>query len=107
MPKGKRGGKQPGSGRKKGFRTQKTIEKEKAREFMLNRIAKNIEPIVTAQIEAAKGMYVEKYDLTQGTLKVFLKEPDLKAGEYLLNQATGKPKETIEMEEKVNLKIDV
>ena len=99
-----RGGKRPGAGRKK---EQRTIKAEKAREYIIGRIAEELDPIVTAQVEAAKGMYVWKYDLSQGTVRVFLKEPDLKAGEYLLNQGVGKPKETIEHEGEVSLKIDV
>ena len=106
MPKGKRGGKQPGAGRKKGTKTQVTIAKEKAREFMIDQIAKELRPIVTAQVEAAKGMYVQDFI---GTLKVkvYQRVPDLKAGEYLLNQATGKPVETVKVEEEVNLIIDL
>ena len=69
-----RAGKRPGAGRKKGLAS---IKAEEARKFMITQIAKDLEPIVTAQIEAAKGMYVQT---DEG--KVYRKLPDLKAGEY-------------------------
>lgn len=97
------GGKREGAGRKK---EQRTIEKEKAREFMINKIAKDLEPIITAQIDAAKGMWYES-TTSEGTIRVYQKLPILGTGEYLLNQATGKPAETMKVEEDITLKIDV
>lgn len=93
------GGKRIGAGRKKGYRA---IKAEEARKFLIDKIAKDLDPIVTAQIEAAKGMYVQT---DEG--KIYQKQPDLKAGEYLLNQGVGKPTETIKVEEDVTLKIDL
>ena len=46
------GGYRPGSGRKKGYAA---IEREKAREYLVGRIAEELNPIVSAQIEAAKA----------------------------------------------------
>jgi len=100
---GKQGGYRPGAGRKK---EQRTIEKEKSREFLINRIAKDLEPIVTAQIEAAKGMYVQNM-VGSIYVKVYRKLPVLSTGEYLLDQAAGKPVETMKVEEDVKLKIDI
>jgi len=100
---GKWGGKRPNAGRKK---EQRTIEKEKSREFLINRIAKDLEPIVTAQIEAAKGMYVQDKIGTM-YVKVYRKLPVLSTGEYLLDQAAGKPVESVKVSEEVSLKIDV
>ena len=100
---GKQGGYRPGAGRKK---EQRTIEKEKSREFLINRIAKDLEPIVTAQIEAAKGMYVQDKIGTM-YVKVYRKLPVLSTGEYLLDQAAGKPVESVKVSEEVSLKIDV
>jgi hypothetical protein len=84
----KRGGKRIGAGRKK---EQRTIESEKAREYMISRIAKELGPIVTAQIESAKGLYFEDKNKNL----IYKIKPDLKAGEYLLNQIVGKYKETL------------
>lgn len=84
---GKKGGRPPGS-----FGGH-TIEATKAREYLVNRVAKELEPILTAQIEAAKGLSYE--DPKLGV--VFKKLPDTKAGEYLINQSAGKPKESVEL----------
>lgn len=86
------GGKRNGSGRKKGF---KAFEAEKGREYVINRIKAELEPILTAQIEAAKGLCV-----LNNKGKVYTKEPDLKTGEYLLNQLIGKATQTIESDTK-------
>src|SRR3990167_4442998 len=81
-------------GRKK---ASHTIAAAKAREHLVNSIAEEMEPIVTAQKEAAKGMYVEK-EIGKKKVIVYRITPDLKAGEYLLNQVAGKARETIEHE---------
>lgn len=69
-----RGGKRKGSGRKKGY---KAIAAEKAREYLVKRIADELEPITDQLLLNAK----------QG---------DLKALEYVVNQLVGKPKESID-----------
>lgn len=74
----KRGGHRPGAGRKKGLAS---IEAEKAREFLITKIAAELEPIADRIIEAAKN-------------------GDLKAAEYLLNQLVGKPKESMDVTSK-------
>ena len=83
------GGKREGSGRKK---AKHTIASEKAREFLVNSIIESLSPIVSAQIEAAKGLsYLGKDG------KIYTKLPDTKVGEYLLNQVAGKAKENVEV----------
>lgn len=91
---GKNGGKRPGAGRKK---AQHTIATEKMREFLVNKIAEEMEPILQAQIDAAKGISFEEVDKDGNRINVYKKLPDTKAGEYLLNQGVGKPKETTEL----------
>jgi len=83
------GGKREGSGRKK---AKHTIASEKAREFLVNSIIENLSPIVSAQIDAAKGL---SYSGKDG--KVYTKLPNTKVGEYLLNQMAGKARENIEL----------
>lgn len=83
----KRGGKRIGAGRKKGF---KAIEAEKAREYIVNRVAQELEPIITAQIALAVGI---KMNTEDGD--VYIKEPSIVAGKYLLDQCIGKPKESV------------
>lgn len=97
-----KGGKRPGAGRKPGVKASHTIASENARAYAIQRITKELDPILTAQIEAAKGMYVE----TDKKI-VYQKSPDLKAGEFLLNQNIGRPKETMEVQGEMRLKLDV
>lgn len=92
------GGARKGAGRKKGV---KAIQAEKSREFLVKKIAEELEPIIQAQIDAAKGMWVEKmYNIGKKKkvkIRIYQREPDTKAGEYLINQGAGKPKEAIEI----------
>lgn len=98
-----RGGKRAGAGKPKGYRASHTIEAAKAREYLIDRITSELEPITTAQIEAAKGMWIDDLDPNGERIKVYRKLPDLKAGEYLLNQGVGKPVESLEAN--INLKV--
>lgn len=83
------GGRREGSGRKK---ARHTIASEKARAYLIATITKHLAPIVATQIEAAKGI---SYVGDNG--KIFTKLPNLKVGEYLLNQVAGKPAINIEL----------
>ncbi len=87
----KRGGKRIGAGRKKGLAS---ISAEKAREYTVKRIAEELEPLLTGQIELAKGLYTEIEDEQEGIKKVYQKAPDYRVGAFLLNQLIGKAKET-------------
>lgn len=88
-----KGGKRPGAGRKKGF---KAIAAEKAREFVVKTVSENLEPILTAQMEAAKGLYYEK-KTEDGEILVFQEKPDINAGKYLIDQTIGKATESLEV----------
>jgi hypothetical protein len=88
-----RGGKRIGAGRKKGLAS---IKAEEARKYMNERISSELEPIITSQIEMAKGMYYEVID-EEGVKKVYRNLPDPRAATYLLNQLVGKAKETMDM----------
>jgi hypothetical protein len=79
-----KGGFRPGSGRKKGY---KAIAAEKAREYLVKRIADELDPITSQMIAAAKS-------------------GDQKAAEYLMNQIVGKAKETVEHSGKVSVLFD-
>jgi|SRR3989344_6062922 len=84
-----RGGKRSGAGRKK---ANHTIEREKARQYLITEIVKNLAPIVRAQIDSAVGI---SYAGKEG--RVYVQLPNTKVGEYLLNQVAGKPKEKIDV----------
>ena len=94
MPKGIRGFQQGNrlGGRRK---AEKTIEAEKAREFVINKVAANLRPLLDAKLDLALGHKVLK-KIGDGTEFVYTESPDGNAIQYLLNQTIGKPKETIE-----------
>ncbi len=92
----KRGGKREGAGRKKGFAS---VKAEESRKYVARRIEEELEPILSGQIEMAKGIYTN----TDGNnTKVYKKLPDSKVAEYLLNQLIGRPRDfsEIKIEEK-------
>jgi hypothetical protein len=88
-----RGGKRLGAGRKKGMAS---IKAEEARKYMISRITEELEPILTGQIELAKGLYHETTD-DEGKRRVYHQPPDSRVAAYLLNQLVGRPKETLDM----------
>jgi len=87
------GGKRPGAGRKK---APHTIETELMRKKLVEKVNQEFEPILEGQIEKAKGLYYEK-QMLDGQIRIYKKEPDNKAAEYLINQSIGKPKETLDL----------
>lgn len=89
-----RGGKREGAGRKK---ATSTIEKEKMREYLVERVRAEMGPIIDAQIALALGVKVA------GSEDVYVKAPDQNAARYLLDQTIGKARETIDQ----NLNTDV
>ena len=99
----KRGGKRLGAGRKKGLAS---IKAEEARKYMVDRVAGELEPILAAQIELAKGAYYETVD-DNGKRIVYRKLPDARVSTYLLNQLVGRAKETVDMniQEPFSLKV--
>ncbi len=84
-------------GKKKGSKHKTTIQKE----LVLEDIKRNVEQqimgdmktLVKVKMESAKGLYAED---KSGI--VFQKDPDGKAGEYLIDRVLGKPKERVETE---------
>ena len=87
IAKDNRGGKRVGAGRKRGLAAVKTDE---IRNYMVAEIAKHTPLLVQTQIDAAVGLM---YETKEG--RIYTKEPDAKAIEYLMNQGAGKPTESI------------
>lgn len=79
------GGKRNGAGRPKGF-SAKTAEEGRA--YILRRVQEELEPIITKQIEQAK-------------------DGDVASRKDLMDRAYGRPKETVEVQGEMTLKIDV
>lgn len=92
----KSAGKSPGRPKKE------QMTSENAREHVVRRIFNKKEKLIDAQIDAATGLY---YTAEDGK-HVYMKKPDISAGEYLLNQLIGKAKENIEVKS-VNLNVDI
>lgn len=115
-----RGGKRPGAGMPKGFKTRKTLDKEAAREVLRDLVKARLEPMVNAQLDAACGI---KYLMARnkkggqfkrvteemgkayadGTLsqeddiiEVWEKDPSTSAFTDLLNRTLDKPTETLQ-----------
>ena len=88
-------------GRPKGGKASHTLKAEQAREYFVQRVVSEMNPIITAQLEAAKGLYYETADK-----KIYQREPDIQASKYLVDQTIGRPKETVEMQGDIILKID-
>ena len=87
-----RNGKNNKGGRPVGSKLAKTIRAENARKYVTDRITEELEPIVSAQIDAAKGMRIIDKDG-----RIYTRAPELKTGEYLINQGAGRPTEQIEL----------
>ena len=74
-------------GRPKGSKASHTLDAERAKEYIVKRVTAELEPIITKQIEQAKiGDGIARRDL--------------------LDRAYGKPKETVELESDITIKID-
>lgn len=109
-----RGGKRPGAGRPKGSKEQHTLDREEARRYLSERVRKEIDPLATAQIESAKGLFVmfakteagpvrvTDPDLMQrciesgeGTYYIAAKDPDQKALKDIFDREFGRPTEHV------------
>lgn len=88
-----RGGVRVGAGRKKGLAT---VKAEEARNYAVQRIAEELEPILAGQIEMAKGAYYEE-TTEDGERIVYRQMPDPRVASFLINQVIGKAKETTEL----------
>ena len=73
-----------------------SIKAEEARKYLVQRVADELEDILTGQIELAKGIY-QKVEEGVSSTRVYQKLPDFSVAEYLLNQLVGRPKEVTEM----------
>ncbi len=74
-------------------------------------VSTHMEDIVEAQVNLARGLWIkERVRDKMGNLletKVYQKAPDKDAGQYLLNQVIGKPKENMVVAGKVNFILDI
>ena len=101
-------------GRPKGSKSQNTLAKEAAREHVRQRITAELDPIIDAALQRAKGLsYLVTRDAktgkfvrvtratlasTQTAIEVWEKEPDMAAIRELLDRALDKSKEQSEVD---------
>jgi hypothetical protein len=104
------GGKRAGAGRKKGSKS--LLDKEIAREALRKLVAKELKPLVLAQIENAKGIKflmvrakssgkfvrvtksrAEMLNEDEEIIEVWEKDPSVQAFSDLMNRVLDKPKE--------------
>lgn len=90
----------------------KTIAVEKLREFIVNKVAKEADNLLSAQLDLAKGVVIGSKEINKKTGKkeivnIYSKEPDNKAIEYLFNQSIGKAKESLEISGGIKITLDV
>jgi len=82
------GGKRPGAGRKKGYKSPGTLERLKGIAYIQKRVEEELEPIITKAIEQAKA-------------------GDVASRKDLMDRAYGKPKETVELTGVKRLLVDL
>jgi len=113
MPNG-HGGKRPNSGPAKGVKYEPTLKKEEARDLVRQRVLKDLEPMLRAQVRHAIGIQHLMLRQKDGTFKrsdnieeieaalnsgdensyyIFTKDPSVQAFTDLMNRALDKPKE--------------
>jgi hypothetical protein len=98
-------------------KVKKIVPAGNEREMLKKTIQPRVAQITTALTDAATGMWVEKevdmVDPKTGkklgikVRRVYQKDPDVGAGQYLLNQVVGKPKETTEVQGQISLIMDI
>ena len=108
------GGKRPGAGMPKGYKTKKTIAKEVAREAIRQTILQHADAMLAAQITHAEGLkYLVTRDKKTGkfirvgpaiasnsneeTIEVWEKDPSVQAFTDLMNRAIDKPAEHVQV----------
>ncbi len=81
------------------------------RSKLVSVVDEHMEDIVEGQVNLARGLWIKEWVKDgKGKIleaKVYQKAPDKDAGQYLLNQVIGKPKENMVVAGKVNFVLDI
>ena|SRR5215813_8136622 len=112
------GSKRPNAGRKVGFKFPTTLQKIHARELVRQKITENLNTLIDAQIDNARGLNhlmmrdpkTGKFERVTGDAKqidkalksknafwIYTKDPNVQAFTDLLNRALDKPSEHVEI----------
>lgn len=102
----KKGGFRAGAGRPKGAKSPNTRSGEVLRAYIIDHVSAKVDELIEAKMALALGH--KKIHVTQdGTEVVYVQSPDGNAIQYLLNQAIGKPRETVDVQTEIHvLKIE-
>lgn len=90
-------------GRPKGTVAKSTLLAMKMREMLTEELHKRFKPIVNAQLDAAMGIETEAFDRKSGRLYYKDLGPNPMAFRTIMEQAIGKPKESIEVKATVGV----
>lgn len=113
-----RGGKRPGAGLKKGYKFPKTIDRELQRSHLRQRVMRELDPLLDAQIAHAKGIdhfflrdektkqfkRIEDPSVIEAALNagdrdsyywIFTKDPSVQAFTDLMNRTFDRPPEHV------------
>ena len=82
-----------------------TLATEKTREFLVAEVSKKIKPLMTAAMDLALGYSKEVID-EDGNVRVYKVAPNIRAIQYLLDQAAGRATESIQVSDSITLVMD-
>lgn len=89
---------------------QKNVIPDEVRLKLQEHVGKNWDEIIQALHDLSIGVWVERVITDKlgnpVSVRVYQKEPDSATAQYLINQVAGKPKESMNVEGKVNLVMD-
>jgi len=93
------------AGRPKGSVSGNTLRAQKMREHLQKKVEEEFGPIIQAQIDLATGVVIQqKVKLKNKTIdRYYTMKPDANAAKYILDQAIGRAKETLEVSGEMTL----
>ncbi len=89
---------------------QKNEIPEEMRTLLVNATKEHWDDLMEAMVNLAKGVYVQDIKVDDAgspiDVKVYRQKPDKDVAKYLMDQVIGKPKESMNVEGKINLIVD-
>lgn len=89
---------------------QKNEFPEEMRQKLMEATEKDWNELMEAMMNLAKGVYVQDIKTDDAgspiDVKVYRQKPDKDVAKYLMDQVIGKPKESMNVEGKINLIVD-
>jgi hypothetical protein len=91
----------------KGITNPQRFESSITRRKIVEEVNTRLIPLLKAKFDLALGHYEVRENKEGELCDVYFVKPDGNAIQYLLNQTVGKPKETVEIDGDMTLKIDI